>query len=361
MKGGTALGIGVIASAGLASVGYLAGSRGKNGSGSKKDDDSNNRAVIKLLQRNKNVRLPRYEREGNVSQRIGVTLTKGFYRGYMEDEFTFWQSKDGNYQIVGVYDGHGGARASAVAKENIVNNILSVDMENLPPTANNQQDEFVNISSAKPIEYFKQLFTKAYKKTEQDYVHITSDRPIGREGTTAVTALVRKEENDIIVANAGDSKCVVCRRKREFDEALSFDHKPSDPEESKRIYSNNGYVHPHVVQVNTPTGLKTVYMHRIYENGTNIGGLNLSRAIADTFYGEKVPSTPDVKMIKRDDEQDIALVLASDGLWDVADITEVCDVVRNSNEDFQKASDTLVDLAVIKQSSDNICTVVLGL
>lgn len=73
-------------------------------------------------------------------------------------------------------------------------------------------------------------------------------------GCTAVVALLRDRE--LVVANAGDSRCVLCHEGKAVD--LSIDHKPEDEEEKQRIEAAGGKV----------TG-----------DGRVNGGLNLSRAI----------------------------------------------------------------------------------
>lgn len=63
------------------------------------------------------------------------------------------------------------------------------------------------------------------------------------------------------MANAGDSRCVVCRDGKAMD--MSFDHKPEDTEELERIRKAGG---------------------RVTMDGRVNGGLNLSRAIGDHAY-----------------------------------------------------------------------------
>ncbi|CAF5125611.1 unnamed protein product, partial [Rotaria sp. Silwood1] len=46
-----------------------------------------------------------------------------------------------------------------------------------------------------------------------------------------VVTLLRDKQ--LYVANAGDSRCVVCRNGRAIE--MSFDHKPEDPKERGRI------------------------------------------------------------------------------------------------------------------------------
>lgn len=63
------------------------------------------------------------------------------------------------------------------------------------------------------------------------------------------------------MANAGDSRCVVCRNGAAMD--MSLDHKPEDTEEIDRIHKAGG---------------------RVTMDGRVNGGLNLSRAIGDHAY-----------------------------------------------------------------------------
>ena len=66
--------------------------------------------------------------------------------------------------------------------------------------------------------------------------------------------------NKLYVANAGDSRCVLCRGKETV--SLTEDHKPTNPEEERRIKAAGGFV----------------------SEGRINGGLNLSRAIGDMNY-----------------------------------------------------------------------------
>jgi protein phosphatase 1G len=84
-------------------------------------------------------------------------------------------------------------------------------------------------------------------------------RPGYDSGCTAVVALLR--DNHLYVANAGDSRCVVCREGKAID--MSEDHKPEDESERKRIEKAGG---------------------RVTGDGRINNGLNLSRAIGDHSY-----------------------------------------------------------------------------
>ncbi len=57
-------------------------------------------------------------------------------------------------------------------------------------------------------------------------------------GTTACVALIKSET--LFVANAGDSRCVLCRDGKAVD--MSMDHKPEDDEERERIEKAGGKI-----------------------------------------------------------------------------------------------------------------------
>lgn len=83
--------------------------------------------------------------------------------------------------------------------------------------------------------------------------------PISKNtGCTANVVLITPKQ--YIVANAGDSRSVLCRNGKAVD--LSFDHKPESEEEEKRIKKAGG----------------VVYMGRVN------GGLNLTRSFGDFDY-----------------------------------------------------------------------------
>ena len=131
-------------------------------------------------------------------------------------------------------------------------------------------------------------------------------------GTTAVIAVI--VDGAIHVANAGDSRAVLCCRPGGAGAprtavALTTDHKPASPAEAARIRAAGGFVSSigGVTRVN--------------------GNLSLSRAIGDLQYKgdasrgrehQVVTAEPDVRTspLQPGDE---FLLLACDGIWDVVD------------------------------------------
>ncbi|CAL1603922.1 unnamed protein product [Knipowitschia caucasica] len=136
------------------------------------------------------------------------------------------------------------------------------------------------------------------------------EEPGSDSGTTAVVALIRGKQ--LIVANAGDSRCVVSENGKAID--MSYDHKPEDELELARIKNAGG---------------------KVTMDGRVNGGLNLSRAIGDHFYKrnktlppeeQMISAMPDIKVLTLNEEHDF-MVIACDGIWNVLSSQEVVDFV----------------------------------
>jgi len=114
------------------------------------------------------------------------------------------------------------------------------------------------------------------------------------------------------VANAGDSR-VVLSVKGEV-KPLSFDHKPANESERKRILAAGGYI----------------------EFGRVNGNLALARALGDFDFKKNHSLTPDKQIITSNPdvtvhditEDDEFFVLACDGIWDCLNSQHVVDFVR---------------------------------
>ena len=155
-------------------------------------------------------------------------------------------------------------------------------------------------------------------------------------GTTAIVALLKKDR--LVVANVGDSRCVLCRNGVAID--MSVDHKPDDDKELKRIENAGG---------------------KVTSDGRVNGGLNLSRALGDHRYKGKsdlgadeqqITAFPDVKETEIT-EADKFVVLACDGIWNVLTSQEVVDFV---SERLEKQSDSdTVSLSKISEELLDRC------
>ena len=160
-------------------------------------------------------------------------------------------------------------------------------------------------------------------------------------GCTAVVAVLHG--NELYVANAGDSRAVLCRGGQAY--ALSEDHKPGQEGERSRIMAAGGFL-------------------------SNIGGvtrvngnLNLSRAIGDLKYKTNsglpaneqiITAEPDVKHVALTPE-DSFFLLACDGVWDVMTNQQACDFVSQrieQNKDLKVVAGELLDACLASSPSE---------
>nr|CAD7400009.1 unnamed protein product [Timema poppensis] len=161
-----------------------------------------------------------------------------------------------------------------------------------------------------------------------------SSKHVVCEGTTALIALL--EGTRLVVANVGDSRGVMCDGRGNAI-PLSFDHKPQQMRERKRIKEAGGFI--------TFNGVWRV-----------AGILATSRALGDYPLKDKklVIADPDILTFDLDDHKPQFLVLASDGLWDTfsneeAVMPPINKMIKKQTVDEKKLDGYLVKrLATIK-------------
>lgn len=134
-------------------------------------------------------------------------------------------------------------------------------------------------------------------------------------GCTAIAALVYPSgtKRFVLVANAGDSRAVLCRDGKALD--LSTDHSPNLPGEYARIIAAGGTVSP---------------------DGRIQGNLNVARAVGDFRFkqnpeipqaSQMITALPETKVMELVAEDEFAII-ACDGIWNVKSSQEVVDFVR---------------------------------
>lgn len=160
-------------------------------------------------------------------------------------------------------------------------------------------------------------------------------------GTTALIAVI--EDSKLYVANVGDSRGVMCDNRGNAI-PLSFDHKPQQMRERKRIKEAGGFV--------TFNGVWRV-----------AGILATSRALGDYPLKDKkfVIADPDILTFDLVDHKPLFVILASDGLWDTFSNEEAIAFIKERlhEPDFGVKSITLQ--AYYRGSLDNITVVVVNL
>lgn len=227
------------------------------------------------------------ERDHNDIFNVAVSSCQG-WRMSQEDNHSLMLELPGEHKAAffAVYDGHGSARVSKHASEGLWRHLI-------------ENEQYLKGN-------FQQALGEAFLSFDRE---VNESYNAQLAGTTAVCLLI--VNNNIYCANIGDSRGVASVNCKCVP--LSYDHKPENPQELKRILAAGGYV---------------------LGNRVN-GNLALSRAFGDFHYkgNEQLPPEqqivspcPDVKTIELNDDLDF-LLLACDGIWDVLTSEEVVDFV----------------------------------
>ncbi|KAK4186832.1 protein phosphatase 2C 1 [Podospora australis] len=138
----------------------------------------------------------------------------------------------------------------------------------------------------------------------------------------------------LYTANVGDARIILCRAGKAL--RLSYDHKGSDENEGKRIQNAGGL---------------------ILNNRVN-GVLAVTRALGDTYMKDLVTGHPYTTETVIQPDQDEFIIIACDGLWDVASDQEAVDLVRDVQEPAAAAK-ILVDHALARFSTDNLSCMIV--
>jgi serine/threonine protein phosphatase PrpC len=232
-----------------------------------------------------------------------------------------------------VYDGHGGRQAADYAEAKLHEIVLN-ELRSARPS--DSQSSSVGIGRWSD-EVIADAMTRSFQRVDDQL------RLVGawRCGCTATVALVRRTQNAIRlhIANVGDSRAVIVDGIHgEF--RVSRDHRPTDPNEVRRVESEGGFV----------------------SRARVAGQLGVSRALGDHALKTSGVSWRPYTGV-RDATKDVALVIASDGLWDAMSDSDAREVIESCLADQMpdKAARQLVEDAQRRGSTDNITCLVVFL
>jgi serine/threonine protein phosphatase PrpC len=235
-----------------------------------------------------------------------------------------------NYIFMAVCDGHG-----AVGQE--ISNYLK---ENLPIDFNhalrNQQKDILtdDISS---------IITDIFKK---ENTKLISNEMINSmlSGSTCASAIYTPIK--LITANVGDSRIILGRfdpySQQWTSEDLTRDHKPSLPDEEKRILEKGGRIEPMKDEDNTFIGPPRVWLKQ-----QDYPGLAMSRSFGDRVaHSVGVSEEPEIKEYKFRKE-DKFFVVASDGLFEFIPSQDIVNIIKDYylNRDIVGCCEYLYELS----------------
>lgn len=311
-------------------------------------------------------------------------------RPNMEDTFTLKNNiyKDLGIDYYAVYDGHGGQNAALQAEKEIFDGIVKRIKDHLNGsnkencnietvtkvpnaecsiTANTANNNSFVSSAINPktcparSNRFDTITTETMKDIINDVVTKIDDRLVEQfrknrdiSGSTALIAIRLVHSNTLLVANVGDSRAIMCDWKGATI-PLSFDHKPYQLKEYRRIVNAGGFIM-----------LRGVYRVN--------GILAVSRALGDYPLKEDrlVIPNPDILSFDLNELKPRFMIVASDGFWDTFTNENAVRFVHNElirygvNYTSENQSSLALNIArklaneaYTRESSDNITVIVV--
>lgn len=223
----------------------------------------------------------------------------------------------GEIVCVGVFDGHGGPKASEYVQKHLFENILS--------------------SESFPADVFKAI-EDGFVWTDSKYNKL-DERQRNDDGCTATAAMMIHDT--LYVSHVGDSRAVLGQRRKNSEDVIAIpltdDHKPNRRDERSRIENVGGTV--------------------IHAGTWRVSGvLAVSRSFGNRLMKRFIVAHPEIRQDTLS-PQTRCLIVASDGLWDVFSNQDAVDeALKYGNA--EKAAGEMIKMAYDRGSYDNISCIV---
>jgi len=214
--------------------------------------------------------------------------------------------------VFAVLDGHGGADVSAVASKLLAREMVAIGRAQM------REKKATGASLEECLEKALPRLDARLRAGFFGLGHLLPGplHPFCTVGSTACVAAVDFATREVIVANVGDSRAMLVKNGK--CQALSEDHKPENPIETKRIQNAGGRV------------VKIGPCYRVD------GNLNLSRALGDFHLKanaglpaekQKVSAFPDMTRTPFVGGPQELLLIGCDGLFEKCSNQDVADIV----------------------------------
>jgi serine/threonine protein phosphatase PrpC len=288
-----------------------------------------------------------------------------------------------NLYLFGVCDGHGiqGHHISSFARDTIPTYLNYIEIDNYISKKNKNIDSLLSSlynksedSSVKDIHIIKYFYDKfkvnpsdfsfvknrfneisknikeSFLKSDSDLIKSKHSFDTEKSGSTVCLLLLSNK--NLICANLGDSRAILCscNEKKEWKASqLTKDHKPMDKEEYKRIINSGGTVSR---MINPEKNDEEVGPYRVWgKTQINGPGLAMSRSMGDGMAKKLgVLGEPDIYEYNLN-ENDKFVICATDGIWEYLNNEDVMNIVKESYINGDKAEEACELL--IKNATDS--------
>ncbi|CAI2338601.1 unnamed protein product [Caenorhabditis sp. 36 PRJEB53466] len=184
----------------------------------------------------------------------------------LHSKFDLGEEKDflSRSSFFAIFDGHAGPRAAVYCQNH------------MSKTVKNKLSKTIDFASL--TKSLKTTFAESYKAVDDGFLTVAKqNKPVWKDGTTATTMIILN--NTVYVANIGDSRAVVARKKEDGSLSpvcLTVDHNPMAHDERMRIQKAGAVV----------------------KDGRINGVIEVSRSIGDVpFKALGIVCAPDLKKL----------------------------------------------------------------
>lgn len=231
--------------------------------------------------------------------------------------------KCGEWNIWGVFDGHGGDQVSQ---------FLGQEFCKFAQDLNFGRD--LKVSSIRKL--FIEIDTFMY-------THFFDAKSMTSPGSTAVVCFHNAQTNKLLIANLGDSEAILFNQSNGQILASTTKHTPQNNSEQERVIEAGGYLfsgvyvsyHPKGVGAGKPSKLAVTraFGDFLWKNDFN-GKYSPERA--------PVVAIPDVYEFDLSGETEYSLVIATDGLWNHMSHKEVIEFCLQGCEEKESIAEKLL-------------------
>lgn len=202
------------------------------------------------------------------------------------------------------------------------------------------------------------------EKSDSNSQRRSSEDDDDDSGTTAVVVMITPQW--ILCANAGDSRAVASKQSGKAV-PLSYDHKPDDSDEQRRIQAAGGHVSGGRVEgdlaVSRGLGDFRFKIPATVLQATNPLSEDQEGSEIVKPEDQKVSPIPDIIVQNRNLQNDEFIVVACDGIWDVQTNYEcvkmIADIFLEGETDLGLLCEEVLDLCLSMGSKDNMTTLVI--
>lgn len=315
------------------------------------------RVIPDRIECNGSIKKLRCKEKTILGKQVGISSCEGL-RNSMQDrdfaeEVTFYiKDKKIIAQVYGVFDGHGGGDEAAEFVQSNLTDFLVEAIEDHNKESLTQEGIWNALKAC-----FKKLDEQVYEQNKVLYpLPSNLDDPdwIVPPGTTVTIAMIL--EGNLWVANAGDSRAILCDNGTVTQ--LSEDAKPDIERFARGVEKLGG----------------TIYFDDESKIDRVEHEIAVTRAIGDRWIKGKnavdgqclccISPNPKITCVPLDAKQNGYLILACDGIFDVASTLQVVDAVNKSGaakETPELIAKRLVYSALKSESQDNLTAIVVKL